>query len=130
MIAALKALQLATSIAFTVLVVVVYPGAMLVIPGGVGLAYVAAAALAIADYRIGIWLGFAFSVLAAAFADYGVYRYVRNGFDFLSGAYRGFGTVHWPPYLFLLVAAGATVVVLLHAPAWRWLLRGREGSAR
>ncbi len=129
MLATLKALQLVTSVGLVGVVWMVYPGSTLVLVTVVGACYVGAAVLAALDYRIGIWLAFAFSVLTAAFAGYGVYRYVRNGFDFLRGTYGRLDETYLPPYLFALVAACAVAVVLLHLKAWRWLLGGSAARA-
>lgn len=125
MLALLKWLQLATSLGLIGLAWLIYPGATVAIATAAALGYVAAAVLAMLDYRIGIWLAFSCSVLTALFTGYGVYRYVVNGFDFLTGTYGRLGGVYLPPYGFVLVAAAAIVVVVLHARAGRWMLRGR-----
>lgn len=128
MLTLLKWLQLATSLGLIGLGWLVFPGAMVVLATAAVLGYVAAAVMAMLDYRIGIWLAFVCSVLTALFTSYGVYRYVVNGFEFLTGTYGALGGVYLPPYGFVLVAAAAIVVVILHARAWRWMLSGRAGS--
>lgn len=130
MIASVKIIQLLTSVAFVALVWMVYPGGTALLATGVALAYVAAAVLAMLDYRVGIWLAFVFSLLTAAFTSYGVYRYVRNGFDFLTGTYGRLDDAYLPPYLFVLVASGSIAVVLMHAKAGRWLLGGTAAAER
>jgi hypothetical protein len=128
LLATLKLLQLLTSLGLVGLAWMIYPGTTVVPAMGAASCYVVAAVLAMRDYRIGIWLAFACSVLTAAFASYGVYRYVVNGFDFLSGTDGRIEPVYLPPYGFLLVAAASVVVVLMHAGAWRWMLRGSAAA--
>lgn len=130
MLATLKALQLVTALALAGVAVMIFPGAVILPALAACLCYVGAALLAMRDYRIGVWLAFLCSVLTAGFTGYGVYRYVRNGFDFLAGTDGRIEPVHWPPYLFLCVATAALAVVLLHARAWRWLVRGEHPTPR
>ena len=125
----LKALQLAVSVGVLVLFWLIYPGAMVAFAGLVGLCYVLASMAAIMDRLAGIWLAFAFSVLTLLFSAWGVYRYLDNGFDYLAGNFGGRDGIYWPAYLFLLVAVGSIAVVVLHAFAWRWMLRPREHRA-
>lgn len=119
----LKTLQLAVSAGVLVLLWLIYPGAF---AGILGLCYVGASIAAARDRPAGVWLAFACSVLACGVSAWGVYRYLVNGFEYLSGNFPGRAGIHWPPYLFLLVAAGSIAVVALHVGAWRWMLRPRE----
>ena len=122
----LKALQLAVSVGVLVLFWLIYSGVLLALASVVGLCYVAAALVATRDRLAGIWLAFAFGLLAFAFSAWGVYRYLDNGFDYLSGNFDGRTGIYWPAYLFLLVTLGSITVIVLHALSWRWMLRPRE----
>lgn len=123
----LKALQLAVAVGLLVLLWLIYPGVLLVFAGAVGLCYVAAAIFAMLDKRVGIWLAFGFTLSAFAFSVWGVYRYLDNGFEFLSGNFPGRTGVYWPAYLFLLIAIGALVVIVLHTLSVDWMFRARSG---
>ena len=120
-------MQLAVSVGLLALFWLIYPGVLLVFAGAVGLCYVVASIMAIRDRFAGIWVAFAFSLLAFAFSAWGVYRYLDNGFDYLSGNFDGRAGIYWPAYLFLLVAIGSMAVIVLHARSWRWMLRPRDG---
>lgn len=119
----LKVLQLAVSFCVLVLFWLIYPGVLLYVVGAVGLIYVAAALFAMRDALVGIWVAFAFTVMAFAFTLWGVYRYLDNGFSFLSGNFPGRSGVYWPAYLFLFVALGSFVVIVLHLLSRGWMLR-------
>lgn len=125
----LKTLQLAVSAGVLVLFWLIYSGDLLALTGVVGLCYVIASVSAARDRIVGIWAAFAFSSMAFAFSAWGVYRYLDNGFDYLSGGFAGRAGLHWPAYLFLLVALGSLAVIVLHAASWRWMLRPRRASA-
>ena len=126
----LKALQLAVSVGVIALFWLIYPETLFLIAGAFGLCYVAASILALRDRRIGIWLAFGFTLLAFAFSTWGVYRYFDNGFEFLSGNFPGRAGLHWPAYLFVLVALGSLAVILLHLMSRDWMLRGKADRRR
>jgi hypothetical protein len=104
----------------------IYPGVLRVLAALAGLSYVIASVAAARDRVVGIWLAFSLSLLAFAFSGWGVYRYLVNGFDYLSGNFGGRAGIHWPAYLFLLVALGTMTVIVLHLVSWRWMLRPRR----
>jgi hypothetical protein len=112
----LKVLQLAVSVGFLGLLWQIYPGIAGVV---VGLGHVAASTAAMLGSRVGTLAAFVFTATAGAFAWWGVYRYLDNGFAYLSGNFDGRTGIHWPAYLFLLVATGAATVIALQLLAWR-----------
>jgi len=126
MITFLKTVQLAISFGVIALFWLIYPGVMLIFASAAGLCYVVTSIGAIHDNRIAIWLAFVFSTLTAIFAALGVNRYLRNGFDFLVGNFYEHSGIYLPPYLFLVISLGATLVVIVHVASWRWMVRGRR----
>ena len=122
----LKWLQLLVSLGVLLLFWLIYPGALLLFAGIGGLCYVVASAAAARDRPAGVWFAAALSVLAFGFSAWGVYRYLDNGFDYLAGNFAGRAGIYWPAYLFLLVAVGSFVVIVLHGVAWRWVLEPRS----
>jgi hypothetical protein len=114
--AAMKALQLAVSVAFLAILWQIYPG---VAAGMIGLGHIAASAAAMFGSRVATLVALAFTTLAGAFASWGVYRYLDNGFRYLSGNFDGRTGIHWPAYLFLFAATGAITVIVLHVLIWR-----------
>lgn len=94
---------------------VIYPGTLVVLPGALGLAHAAAGVLTWRGSRTGAWLSFVLGLAAAAFSIWGVYRYLVNGFDFALGNFAGRAGIHWPAYLFALVALCSISAGVLHA---------------
>jgi len=116
----LDALQLATAVGTLVLLLQIYSsGTLLVFAVTVGLCYIAAAVLAMRDTRVGVWISSGFTLAVFAFSAWGVYRYLDNGFQFLSGNFPGRSGIHWPAYLFLLIAVGSLAVIVLRASSFR-----------
>lgn len=130
MIEVLKWLQLAVSIGVIALFWRIYPGVMVVLATAAGLCYVASAVVAFRNYRVAIWLAFAFSALTAIFATLSVRRYIQNGFDFLAGNFVGHSGIDLTPYVFLLISLTSMLVVVMHVAAWRWTLWGRPQGAK
>jgi len=124
----LKSCQLAVSLAVIGLIWLIYPGAMVIFTGAVGLAYLAASFGAIRDNRIAIWAALAFSVVTAVLTALGVSRFTRNGFDFLAGNFDQHSGIYLLPYVFLAISIGAVLVVALHLVSWRWVLRGSQNE--
>lgn len=125
----LKALQIAVAVGLFVLFWLIYPGVLLLFTGAVAACYVIASIAAARDRLLGIWVAFAFTVLAFGFSAWGVYRYIDNGFEFLSGNFPGRAGIHWPAYLFLLIALGSLAVIVLHALSRRPLFPIRDDHA-
>ncbi|HEX7081583.1 MAG TPA: hypothetical protein VF329_11265 [Gammaproteobacteria bacterium] len=128
-ISVLKTVQLAVAVGVLVLFWLIYPGTLLLITGAVGLCYLIASIAAIWDKAVAVWIAFVLTVLTFAFSTWGVYRYLDNGFDYLAGHFEGRDGIYWPAYLFLLVALGSIVVIVLHVSSWRWMGRPRERGA-
>lgn len=109
-------LQLATAAGTLVLLQTIYSsGTLLYFAVAVGIAYVAAALLAMRGRLIGVFAAFGFTLVVLAFSVWGVYRYLDNGFEFLSGNFPGRTGFYWPAYLFLLIAVGSLTVIVLRA---------------
>ncbi len=126
MVRILKSIQLATSVAVTILFWVMYPGVMVVLACFVGLCYMVAAIGAILDNRVSIWLAFVFSALAVVLSTLGVYRFLQNGFDFLTGTWGQHGGFLFYPYLFLIISLGSILVIIMHFVSWRWMIQGKR----
>jgi hypothetical protein len=125
MITFLKSAQLVTAFAVVALFWLIYPGIMVILASGVGLIYVAASIGAILENRLAIWTAFVFSAIAAIFSAFSVHQFLRNGFDFLAGTFDQTDVFYLPPYLFLAISIGATLVVIAHLTSWRWMVPGQ-----
>ena len=109
-----RIIQLLVSVSIVGLFWLIYPGSMVIVATGVALVYVAAAVGALRDNRVAGWAAFVFSLATGVLATTAVLRFIRNGFSYATGDFELHDGIYWPPYAFLAIAAGATIVVGLH----------------
>lgn len=104
-------IQLLIALSVVGLFGLIYPGVMAIVATGVALVYVAVALGALRGNRVAGWAAFVFSLATAVLATAAVLRFIGNGFSYPSGNFELHDGVYWPPYAFLAIAIGASLVV-------------------
>lgn len=122
MISFLKLTQLAIALAVNGLFLIIYPGIMVFFAMGMGTIYVLVSIGAILENRFAIWAALILSCFTAVLSAMGVNRFLRNGFDYLTGTFEQTSYFYFPPYLFLAISIGSTVVVVAYFASWNWLI--------
>jgi hypothetical protein len=112
-IRAVKIFQLLVSLSVVGLFWLIYPGIMVLIASAVALLYVAAAVGALRGHYAAGRVAFVGSLATAILATVAVLRFVGNGFSYRLGNFELHDGVYWPPYAFLAIAIGASLVVSL-----------------
>ncbi len=111
--------QLIVALAILGLPCLIYPGVMVLFAIAPGLVYVAAAVAALRGSKLASQIAFTLSLATTIIAVFAVLRFMGNGFNYWSGNFQSHDGIYWPPYTFLAVAIGATLVVVLHLISWR-----------
>ena len=111
MIRATRIIQLLVSLSVVGLFWLIYPGVMLLVAAAVALLYVAAAVGALRGNYVAGWVAFLGSLATAILATLAVLRFIANGFSYPWGNFDLHDGVYWPPYAFLAIATGASLVV-------------------
>jgi len=111
MIRATRIIQLVVSLSVVGLFWLIYPGVMLLVAAAVALLYVAAAVGALRGNYVAGRVAFVGSLATAVLATLAVLRFIANGYSYKSGNFELHDGVYWPPYAFLAIAIGASLVV-------------------
>jgi len=111
MIRATRIIQLLVSLSVVGLFWLIYPGVMLLVAAAVALLYVAAAVGALRGNYVAGWIAFVGSLATAVLATLAVFHFIANGYSYQSGNFELHDGVYWPPYAFLAIAIGASLVV-------------------